>query len=144
MTTQPGTEAAGGRPTSFLLRAASIVLFTNAAVETIPAVGFVFGFVPHAEEHPVLARRVASCMVAGVFMLLFVAMRLRRDLRLIALPITYLFCHLVDSVYEYASSGQGKDLAPAGFEAAFLTIYVVAGISGLRSGRPRPVDIAGI
>jgi hypothetical protein len=119
-------------PSTFT-RITQAALLVNAAIETVAGVGFIVGFAPHAGEAPLLARRVASCFFGGVFMLVFVAIRLRRDAALIALPIAYVFGHLADSVYELARSGSAKDLGPVIFETLFLSLYSVYAATRLRA-----------
>ena len=104
-------------------RVAEIALLVNGGLETIAGTMFLFGRDPLARESPLLASLVAACFYAGVFMMVFVSRRLRRDAGLIWLPLVYVVTHLTDTVYRFVTTGNVKEMAPAFFEASFLAIY---------------------
>ena len=72
-----------------------------------------------------MGHRAAAAGFAASFMLAFVAKRLIHDPGLIALAVTFVFCNLVNSLFEFATTADPSHLAPATFEAIFLTIYAV-------------------
>jgi hypothetical protein len=118
---------------SFLTAATRIALLLNGALASIAVLGFLIGFAPHAPDHPLLARRVAAGHLAGVFIFGFVASRLRRDPPLIPLPLVFVGCNLVASIYELASGGTAKDLPPLIIESVFFTIYAIYAGAHLRA-----------
>ncbi len=117
------------------MRVARVALFLNAAAASAAVVGMVAGLAPYAAEHPILARKVADRELAGVFVMLFVAIRLRRDPSLIVLPLVFVFLNMADSLYEFALRRTGDNLAPLVFEATFVSIYLVFFASQLRARR---------
>jgi len=118
-----------------MMRLAQVALLLNAAMAAIAGIGFVAGFAPHAAEHAVLARRVAAGELAGAFIFAFTATRLRKDARLIALPMAFVFFNLVVSIYEFAVRRTTGDLAPA-VEGIFFSIYAAFFAANLRHGQP--------
>lgn len=122
---------------SGVARVTQIALLLNAAMATIAAVVFVLGAAPHAAEEPTLARIVAAGHVSGAFMLVFVALRVRRDASLIALPIAFVFCNLVAHVHELLVRRDTTDLPPLVVETLFLSIYSVCVAAHLRARRGR-------
>jgi hypothetical protein len=110
-------------------------MFLNAAMATIAGTGFALGLVPHAAEHPLLARRVAAGELAGACVFAFVARRLHREPSLVALSIAFVFLNLVDSLYEFAVSRNPSDLPPAFVEGIFFMIYCVFYWTELRPRR---------
>jgi uncharacterized membrane protein len=136
MATQYATDGTGPlQAPSILTRVTQIALTLNSTAAAIAAIGFVIGSVPHAAEYPLLARRVAAGELAGAFVFVFVAMRLRRNPSLIVLPIAFVLFNLVDSIYEYVASSNPNDLPPMIVEAVFLSIYSVYAIRHVRARR---------
>jgi hypothetical protein len=105
---------------------------------TVATTGFIAGFVPHAAEEPIMARRAAAGEFAGVFIFVFVARSVRRNPSLIALPVAFVLFQVADSVYELLRSGNTNDLPPLVVEAIFLSIYAVYAATQLRARRVAP------
>ena len=120
-------------------RVAEIALLINAALETVAGTAFLLGRDPLARESPLLASLVAACFYAGVFMMVFVSKRLRRDAALIWLPLVYVVTHLTDSVYRFAVTGNAMHLGPAFFEASFLAIYASFAVTSRRFRGASPI-----
>jgi hypothetical protein len=107
------------------LRVMRIALALNAVAAGCAAIGFAIGLAPHASENALLARRVAAGEAGGALLLLWVAVRLRRDPLSIAPAIAFLLCQVVDSASELVRSREARDLPPLLVESAFLLIYSV-------------------
>ncbi len=133
MQTQP-TDASD-QPPSRLLRVARGALFLNAAAASTAVIGMVTGLAAYG-EHPLLARKVADRELAGVFIMVFVGLRLRQQPWLIALPLVFVALNLLDSVYEFAVNPVPANLGPLVPEAIFTAIYVVFFVSQRRAGSP--------
>lgn len=114
-----------GQPaaTSKFTRVTRVALVVNAVAHGSGTIGMAIGLGPHAAEQPNMGRRAAAAGVAGVFMMGYVAKRLPESASLIALPIVFVLCNLIDSIYEFVASGDPHHLAPAVVEGTFLAIY---------------------
>ena len=132
MTTKRAPSA-GTRPR--LTRATQVVLVVNALMATIAGVALAFGLAPFAAEQPVMARRAAAGEFSGALIMLLVAMRLRRDESLIAVPVAFVLCQLLASGYELIKHGTSGALLPFVLEAAALIFYAVYGVIVMRSRR---------
>ena len=102
---------------------------------TVAAVALASGLAPFAAEQPVMARRAAAGEFSGALIMLLVAMRLRRDEWLIAVPVAFVLCQLIASGYELFEHGTSGALLPFVLEAAALIYYAVYGVIVFRSGR---------
>jgi hypothetical protein len=121
-----------------LTRATEIVLVVNAVMATIAGAAFAFGFAPFATAQPEMARRAAAGEIAGALIMLLVAMRLRRDEALIAVPVAFVLCQLIASGYELFKHGTSAALLPFVLEAAALIYYTAYGTIVLRSRHAQP------
>lgn len=111
------------KESDLLMRVAQIGMVINALMATIATLGFVGGFVPHAEESPILARRVAAGEFAGALIMLIVSRRLRREPSLIVLPLVFVFWQVVCSAYDISVTGKKDELPPLMVETVFFVIY---------------------
>ena len=105
------------------MRVTQIALAINALLASIAAVGYLTGLFPHASEQPFLARGMGTRELAGALITSVVAMRLRRDSSLIALPMIFVGLNLIHHGYETALSGSTEHLPPLVVEAIFLSVY---------------------
>jgi hypothetical protein len=105
------------------MRVTQVALLLNAALATVAGIGFIAGALPHAADAPNLAHRVGAAELAGAFIMIFVATRLRRDASLLVLPAAFVVCNLVASIHEVATSRAASDLPPLLVEALFVAIY---------------------
>ena len=120
------------------MRVTRVALVLNALAHGSASLGFAFGFVPHALDGPIMAHRAAAAGFAAVFMLIFVASRLRRDPSSIVLALAFVFCNFADSGYELSVSHDPNNLPPLIAESTFLAIYAVFLASVLRARRATP------
>jgi hypothetical protein len=121
--------------TARLTRATEIVLVVNAMMATIAAAAFALELAPFSAAQPEMARRAAAGEFAGALIMLLIAMRLRRDESLIAVPIAFVLCQLIASGYELFKHRTSAALLPFAFEAAALIYYAVYAAIVLRSRR---------
>ena len=112
-------------------RVTRVALWINAVLHTVGCIGFLVG----PETSGAMARRTAGAGLAAAFMMVFVAQRLSRDARLIALPIAFVLGNLAVSVYDFALLHDTRALAPAFFETVFLVLYTAFAL-GQRSAMP--------
>lgn len=119
---------------SLITRVTQVALVIHAVIAMIPTVGWVAGFLPHASEHPLLARRAAAGHLAAVVMFLFVARRLRRDAALIVLPLAFVACNFLASAYEVSQRGS-QEAGPLVPETIFLAVDAVFTATWLRGRR---------
>lgn len=117
-----------------LTRAVQVGLLVNALMATIAGLGFIGGFAPHAAEHAMLARRVGAAELAGAFMMVFIALRLRADGRWIALPIAFVGANFLVSLVDIISTRSAKDAPPLVIEGIFFTLYVIFAATRRRRG----------
>jgi len=108
-----------------LTRAVQVGLLVNSLMATIAGLGFIGGFAPHAAEHAMLARRVGAAELAGAFMMVFVALRLRAEARWIALPLAFVGANFAVSIIDIVSSRSSKDAPPLVVEGIFFTLYAI-------------------
>jgi hypothetical protein len=103
-------------------RATRIALWLNALAASTATVAMALGLLPPASEQRVMARRAAAGEFGGVLVMVLVALRLTRDPTLIVLPMAFVACQVVCSVYDLAV-GVGQ-WAPLVVEGLFLSIYI--------------------
>jgi len=118
-----------------LTRVTQIALVLNAVLHGTASIGMALGLGPHAAEEPHMGRRAAAAGLAGAFMLAFVGKRLRHDARLIVMPLVFVLCNLADTVYEFLSSRDPNNLAPAVPETIFVVVYSLFAAAFLRARR---------
>jgi hypothetical protein len=134
-TPKPTPEGISMSAPRTLTRVTQLALFLNAVLHGAASVGMALGLGPHAAAEPHMGRRAAAAGVAGAFMLGFVGKRLRREPRLIVMPLVFVLCNLADTVYEFLSSRDPSNLAPALPETTFLLVYSFFAAALLRTSR---------
>jgi hypothetical protein len=121
-----GMNATSDAALGLWLRITRASLMLNALAATLAATLFALGFAPRASEDPLLARRVGAGELAGAIIFVLVAMRLRRDAALIAIPIAFVACQVVASVFELLLVSQtAANVAPLVPEGTFLLVYSI-------------------
>jgi hypothetical protein len=128
------TEAAERPSTpSFLSRATRIALFVNAVAHGSAVIGMITGLAPHAADQPNMARRAAAAGIAGIVMLSYVGKNVLKQPSLIVLALVFVSCNFFDTLYEFLTSRDPGQLAPAPIEGTFLLIYSLFALDWLRS-----------
>jgi hypothetical protein len=133
--TQATIEASARPAPGTLTRVTQVALWVNGAMTGLASTLFLAGVVPHANESPALAHRVAAGHYFGVVLLPFVALRLRKDPSMILLAIAFVFLNWACSLYELVATRSPDALPPLTFESIFLTVYTVFALARLRPPR---------
>jgi hypothetical protein len=118
-----GALASTGRTLRTTTRVTQVALFLDAALHALLGFAFALGIGPLGAVDPEVAPHVAATGLVGSAILVFVASRLEREPRLIAIAVALVSLHLVVSLSGLAASGALHHLVPTIVEAGLLIVY---------------------